>query len=294
MVSMPVKIKPTFSLWLRKWRILIQALFAFVFINPWLRIHSVCSPVFHCYACPLASFACPIGVIGQFAGIHAFPYLAVGTVLLAGTILGSYICGYVCPFGFLQDLIGKIPTKKFHLSRQVGYLRYAVLIGLVIIIPFLFTEKHPLFFCRVCPAGALEGAVPVMIQQATAGQGFNLPNTVKTTILVLFLLAMFVKMRPWCRLLCPLGAIFGIFNRASAVYMRLDKSKCFDCRQCQKKCRYGIIPGEELQSTNCIRCMECTSTACGGISITTIFNRQKPEGEKSEPCPVCSLETKKQ
>lgn len=288
MVSMPDKTKPKFSLWLRKWRTLIQAVFVLIFVNPWIRIHSVCSPVFHCYACPLASFACPIGVIGQFAGIHVFPFLAVGTILLAGAMLGSYICGYACPFGFLQDLIGKIPTRKYHLPGQAGYFRYAVLIGLVILIPFFFTEKHPLFICRVCPAGALEGAIPASIKQAIAGQGFYLPNALKTAILVFFLLAMFVKMRPWCRLLCPLGAIFGIFNKASAVYMKLDKSKCFQCMQCQKKCRYGVIPGEELQSTNCIRCMECVSMPCSGFTITTIFNKQEPEGEKEEACPVCS------
>ncbi len=262
---------------LARWRTSIQASFLVVWLFPFIRIHSICWPVFHCYACPLASFACPIGVIAQFGALHLIPFLAIGTVILVGALFGAFVCGYACPFGFLQDLIGKIPTPKFHLPRWSGYLRYAVLLGLVIIVPFFFGEGHPLFICRVCPAGALEASVPNVVKQAVAGETISWPNAAKIIILVLFFLAMFVKMRPWCRILCPLGGIFGLFNRASVAYMRLDKNKCSDCGLCRNKCKYGIVPEKELQSINCIRCMECTDFACGAVAATSIFNKRKTQ-----------------
>jgi len=271
------KIRPTLSSWLARWRWSIQSFFVVVWLFPFIRLHSICSPVFHCYACPLAAFACPIGVIAQFSALHLIPFLAIGTLIAMGALLGTFICGYVCPFGFLQDLVGKIPVRKFHLPRWTGYFRYVVLIGLVIMIPFFFSEKHPLFICRVCPAGALEASVPLAVQQAIAGQAVTLPNAVKMVILTLFLLAMLVKMRPWCRLFCPLGAIFGLFNRFSAVYMKVDRSKCHACHQCQTKCRYGVVPGEELQSTDCVRCMECVDFRCNAFSGTTVLSRKKEE-----------------
>ncbi len=274
----------TVSSKLARWRTTIQTYFLFIWIFPFIRIHTVCSPVFHCYACPLAAFGCPIGVIAQFSALHLFPFLAVGTIIVAGAIFGSFICGYACPFGFLQDLVGRIPTHKFHLPKWTGYLRYVVLLGLVVMVPFFFGEGHPLFICRVCPAGALEAALPAVARQAIAGETVSWPNALKTTILLLFLLAMFVKVRPWCRILCPLGAIFGLFNKFSAVYMRLDTDKCNECRLCEKKCRYGVIPERELQSANCIRCMECADLHCGAFAATSIFNRKKaqPPDPKNE------------
>ena len=83
-----------------RWRGWIQAAFLLAWLNPWLvRIHSVCSPVFHCYSCPLATFACPIGVMANFSALHLVPWIAIGTVLATGALFGSLICGWVCPFG---------------------------------------------------------------------------------------------------------------------------------------------------------------------------------------------------
>jgi polyferredoxin len=256
---------------LSRLRILFQLVFVGIWIFP-LRLFSICSPVFHCYACPLAAFACPIGVMAQFSALHLVPFFAIGTVVVAGALVGSFICGYACPFGFLQDLIGRVPTPKFHLPKWAGITRYVVLVGMVFVFPYLWGEfigeaRNPLFICNVCPAGAIEGSLPRLI----------LPNRVKLVITSLIVIAMFVKIRPWCRLFCPLGAIFGLFNRASVIYMKADGEKCYDCGLCKKKCKYGVVPGEELSSPRCIRCMECVKFKCGVFSASTIFSRKKPE-----------------
>ena len=127
------------------------------------------------------------------------------------------MCGWACPFGFLQDVIARIPTRKFTLPAWMGCFRYGVLAVFVLAIPFLWGEEHPLFFCRLCPAGALEAALPNVARLAVAGQAIVWPTAAKSIILVLTLVAMLFTWRPWCTLFCPLGAIYGLLNRVSAV-----------------------------------------------------------------------------
>jgi len=271
------------------WRMWVQAAFLLVWLDPLgLRLHTICSPVFHCYACPWSTFACPIGVIAQFGALHIFPFIAVGLLIAVGVLFGSLICGRVCPFGFLQDLIAKVPTPKFDLPKWAGYLRYVVLIGTVLAIPYFFGEEHPLFICRVCPAGALEVAVPNIVGQAMAGQQIAWPNAVKLTILGLFLIAIFFMKRPWCRLLCPLGAIFSLFNRVSAFFLRFNADKCTDCERCHQLCEYGIEPEKSPNSLRCNRCLECIGCDPGDLTLGSIFEKsqtQKSAFENPEPQP---------
>ena len=264
------------------WRMWVQASFLLVWLDPLgLRMHTMCSPVFHCYACPLATFACPIGVIAQFGALNVFPFIAVGLLIAVGALFGTLICGWVCPFGFLQDLAGKVPTPRFDLPKITRYLRYVVLIGTVLAVPYFFGEGHPLFVCRVCPAGALEAAVPSMIGQAIAGEDIVWPSVVKLTILALFLIAIFFIRRPWCRLLCPLGAIFSLFNRVSAFFLHFDTDKCTHCERCHKLCEYGIEPESSPNDLRCIRCLECTRCSPDALNLGSIFKRTQSKNDKS-------------
>lgn len=259
------------------WRIWIQSTFLLVWLDPLnLRLHTMCAPVFHCYACPLATFACPIGVIAQFGALHIFPFVAVGLLIAVGALFGSLICGWVCPFGWLQDLVAKIPTPKFDLPKWTSHLRYVVLIGTVLVVPYFFGEGHPLFICRICPAGALEAAAPNIAGQAVAGKEILWPNALKLTILVLFLVGIFFIKRPWCRILCPLGAIFSLFNRVSVFFLRFNPEKCTNCEQCHKLCEYGIEPERSPNNWRCVRCLECTRCDPDALTLGSIFERKTP------------------
>jgi ferredoxin-type protein NapH len=196
-------------------------------------------------------------------------------LVAVGAFFGTLICGWACPFGFLQDLTAKVPTPKFDLPKFTGYFRYVVLVVTVLAIPYFFGEGHPLFVCRVCPAGALEAAVPTMAGQAIAGQQVVWPNAVKLTILALFLIAIFFIKRPWCRVLCPLGAIFSLFNRISAFFLRFDTEKCTHCDRCHKLCEFGIEPEKTPNDLNCIRCLECTKCSPEALNLGSIFEHSK-------------------
>ncbi|UCC99151.1 MAG: 4Fe-4S binding protein [Phycisphaerales bacterium] len=264
-------------------RFWIQASFLLVWLDPLgLRWHTMCSPVFHCYACPLATFACPIGVIAQFSALHVFPFIAVGLLIAVGALFGSLICGWVCPFGFLQDLAAKAPTPKFDLPKFTGHFRYAMLIVTVLAIPYFFGEGHPLFVCRICPAGALEAAVPNVVSQAVAGEQVVWPNAIKLIILGLFLMAIFFMQRPWCRMLCPLGAIFSLFNRVSAFFLRFDADECTQCERCHQLCEYGIEPEKTPNDLRCIRCLECTKCSPEALTFGSLFERTERTARPTE------------
>jgi polyferredoxin len=260
-----------------RWRIWVQAAFLLVWRDPLaVRLHTVCSPVFHCYSCPLATFACPIGVLANFSALHQIPYLAGGTLLVVGSLVGSLVCGWACPFGFLQDLLGRIPTPKFALPAWLGYCRYAVLGGLVLWVPYVWGEGHPLFFCRVCPAGAVEGALPHVAGQALAGQAIDWPGAAKIAILLVFAGMVLFTWRPWCTLFCPLGAIYGLCNRFSFFFVRLDPQACNDCDLCRDLCHLRGASERRAGPTRCIRCLECTG--CRALGIGTAFSaRRKTE-----------------
>jgi len=266
------------------WRIWVQAAFLLVWLDPFAaRLHTFCSPVFHCYACPLATFACPIGVLAHFSALHLFPFIAVGTLVLLGGIFGGFICGWACPFGLLQDLADKVPTPKIKLPRSTGHLRYVVLIGLVLIVPYFWGIEHPIAICNVCPAGGLEAAVPNIVTQATTGQEITWPNPIKLTVMALFVITIFFAHRPWCQMLCPLGVIFGLFNRASAFFLRFHPTACNSCKICHDKCKFGDQPEKQINASNCIRCLECTKCPPDALVVETIFTVSKKDDFSSKP-----------
>lgn len=257
-----------------RWRLWIQFGFLLAWLDPLLlRMHSLCSPVFHCYSCPLATFACPIGILANFGAVHMIPYVALGTLFIVGALVGSTICGWVCPFGLVQDLLAKIPTPKWQIPSWMGYFRYVVLLGLVGIIPYLYGEGHALFFCRLCPAGALEAAIPNTAGLAIAGKTIVWPSAVKLTILVAFLGAALFTWRPWCTVFCPLGAIYGLFNSVSLFFVRYDPEECNDCDRCRKLCRYRGPDERRGTTQRCIRCMDCMQ--CNALGVGTIFSKKK-------------------
>jgi ferredoxin-type protein NapH len=277
---------------LQPYRLWVQSAFLLVWLDPLgVRYHRFCAPVFHCYACPLATFACPIGVLANFSALHLIPFITIGFLIVVGALFGSLFCGWACPFGLLQDLGSRIPTYKFELPRWTGHFRFVVLGLMVVAIPYLFGEEHPLFICRVCPAGGLEAAVPNMVSQAVAHQPIVWPSTLKLTIIGVFIGSILFLRRPWCRVLCPLGAIFSAFNRVSAFFLRFEAGKCTDCQRCGTLCQYNIEPQKSPNDLRCIRCLECTRCDLDALTPGTIFHRQRkvaagaaaPAGEPKPP-----------
>jgi len=226
----------------------------------------VCAPGLNCYSCPAAIGACPIGSLQSALSAKkpSFPFYVLGMLLLFGLAAGRWICGWLCPFGWVQDLVYKIPFfKKIRTFRGDRYLRlikYAVLAILVILLPLL--DSLVPYFCKyLCPSGTLFGAVPLTLSNAGLRAQIGPLFWWKIGVLIAILLLSLLLSRPFCRYLCPLGAIYGLMNRIALLGLRSEPDKCVHCGKCEPVCPMGIDPKTQFDSSECIRCGRC-SRAC--------------------------------
>lgn len=227
-------------------------------------LKAVCVPGLNCYSCPGAVGACPLGSLQNAlasSGKRA-PHYVLGILLLFGIILGRTICGYLCPIGLLQELLHKIPTpkiKKSRVTRALSYLKYVILLVFVIAVPLWYGFKdYPLpAFCKyICPAGTLQGAVGLLLHPDNADKYGMLGAlfTNKMLILIAVMLLCVFMYRAFCRFLCPLGAIYGLFARVAIVGVRVEKTNCVQCGKCVHHCRMDI---KRVGDHECIHCGEC-------------------------------------
>lgn len=225
---------------------------------------NVCAPGLNCYSCPGASGACPLGSLQNALGASEkrAPYYVIGIIILYGILLGRVICGILCPFGLIQELLYKIKTpklKKNRFTKVLSYFKYVLLVFLVVIVPILYGLRNvPLpGFCKyVCPAGTIEGAFGLLSNKVNEGELARLGPlfTWKFALAVSVIVGSVFIFRVFCRFICPLGALYGLFNKFAILGIKLEKPKCIDCGLCLSKCKMDI---REVGDHECINCGEC-------------------------------------
>jgi ferredoxin-type protein NapH len=238
-----------------------------------------CVPALNCWACPGAIFGCPLGAI-QNSSISArwtigakpwyaiVPFYVIGVLFIFSAIFGRMMCGWICPFGWLQDKLAALRRRHWRIPKPLRYLRYVLLVVLVLIVPYLTGTP---WFCKLCPQGALQGGwlQPIFNPETRA-----LIGTwwwIKQAILVAFILLMIFVKRPFCGAICPLGAIFSLFQRYSLWRIDFDADKCVNCMWCVNECPAGIDPRTEVNNHDCIGCLECTKCPYGAIQSRPIW-----------------------
>ena len=244
-------------------------------------IKSVCAPGLNCYSCPAASAACPLGALQNALANSGtkLPYYVLGILVLYGFLFGRWICGFLCPFGLIQDLLHKIRTPKIRKSpvtRVLSGLKYVILAVFVIAIPLAYglqSTSIPLpAFCKyICPSGTLLGAGGLLSNESNTNLFSMLGSlfTWKFCLLVGIILACIFCYRSFCRFLCPLGAIYSLFNKISLVGMDLNTDKCVNCGLCAGKCQMDI---RHVGDHECISCGDCIS-----ICPTGAITRRGPK-----------------
>ena len=255
---------------------------------------AVCVPGLNCYSCPAASGACPIGAFQAVVGSSkfSFSYYVTGFLLLLGVLLGRFICGFLCPFGWFQELLHKLPTRKLSTKRlkPLTYIKYAVLLLAVVLLPALITNDVGMgdpFFCKyLCPQGVLEGAIPLAAVNSGIRSALGTLFSWKLGILITVIVLSVLFYRPFCKWLCPLGAFYALMNRVSLFGMKVDKHKCVSCGKCAKACKMDVDVTKNPDHTECIRCGMCIR-ACPtkAVSFCYGFGKGKgrePSGEKAE------------
>lgn len=235
-----------------------------------------CNPGMNCYSCPAARLACPIGAMQAVSGSMNFKlsFYVIGFVLALGVVFGRAICGFFCPFGLIQELIYKIPFPKKKLWKWLTYVKYVLLAVFVVIMPVTMVNElgmsSPAFCEYICPAGTLEGGIPLLSThpelRATLGALFS----VKACILIITLIGCLSVCRFFCKVMCPLGAIYGLLNKVSIYHMECNKKTCVSCGKCHNICPMDVDPVKNPNSAECIRCGKCVAS-CPKESLALKF-----------------------
>ena len=235
-------------------------------------LKTACVPGLNCYSCPGALGACPVGSWqSAMSGVYPkFPFYVLGLLLLFALAFGRMICGWLCPFGLVQDLLHRVPVPKLgkrSWMRPLTRFRWVMLIlaGAGAYLAFLVTGTgKPLFCAYICPAGMLEGALPLMALRPELFQAAGWLTAWKGAILAVFLIAMTAVYRPFCRFVCPLGLWYGFWNRLALFGVAVDESACVHCGRCASICP---MDAEIAGDAHCISCGRCV-TACPTAAIS--------------------------
>ena len=217
----------------------------------------MCAPGLNCYSCPGAVISCPLGSLQSalVSSKYKFPYYILGTLLLMGLFLGRFICGFLCPFGLIQELLHKIPTPKLEkskLTRGLTLIKYFLLVIFAVMIPVFIGAPG---FCKyICPAGTLEAGIPLTIMQEKLRSLIGALFSWKVAMLIAIVTICVFAYRGFCRFLCPLGAIYSFFQPVSFFGVQVDEAKCIHCDACIRNCKMDV---KKVCDRECIQCGEC-------------------------------------
>lgn len=230
-------------------------------------LKKICVPGLNCYSCPGALGSCPIGSMQAVMGSFEFQasFYVIGFLMMFGSVFGRLVCGFLCPFGFIQDMLNKIPfpkkIKTFKGDKILRYLKYLILLVFVIILPMFAVDaigSGSPWFCKwICPAGTLEGGIPLVTKNVSLQNAIGFLFTWKTTILVVTVLLSIIIYRPFCKYICPLGAIYAFFNKISFYRYFVDEKACTSCGACDKACPMQVKPVKQCNHAECVRCGRC-------------------------------------
>lgn len=281
-------------------RTVIQALWAFVtnsYIPGFIQgkiykgnTKKLCVPGLNCYSCPGALGSCPIGSLQAVIGSwnFKFAFYVAGFLIFIGSLMGRFVCGWLCPFGLIQDLLHKIPFVKkidtFRGDKLLRKLKYVILIIFVILLPLFLVDvlgQGSPYFCKlICPAGTLEGGIPLVLLNRTLRSTVGWLYAWKNLILIITIVLSIMIYRPFCKYICPLGAIYSVFNPISVFRYQIDKDKCTHCGACAKACKMQVDPVKNANHTECIRCGLCKEV-CPMAAISSGCRTQKKQTHTS-------------
>ena len=254
-------------------------------------------PSIHCYACPLSVWICPVGALQNFVKAGRFPFFVVGTMVGAGVGFGRAVCGWICPFGLLNDLLAGLNRLKtrlgavvallalflgaFSLAAAMVDLRAGVALALTLFFALFLIRRFHLFkylflgatiaaaiacgdtiFCKTCAVATFEASIPYALSPNASipVKPFGFPFLIHIGVGVLAVVGILWARRFWCRYLCPFGAIMGLTNRFSALRLHHDPEKCAPktCKAaCLKSCPMGVTSLTRLKSIDATDCIRC-------------------------------------
>jgi polyferredoxin len=173
---------------------------------------------------------------------HLSNMVVLVAALVTSLVARNAFCGWLCPFGFMQDMVSTRGQKLAVIDRPLRFLKYIVLAWAVLGAAYY----GYMVFRDADPWAALWGLA-------------ELSFTLGTVVLAITLIASLFVERPWCRYACPLGAATGLVSKLSPVYLKRESEACKNCAICTKACPMGlpVHTATTIKSVDCIGCLEC-------------------------------------
>lgn len=230
-------------------------------------LKKVCVPFLNCYSCPGAVASCPLGALQGMAAAGRLSLYVLGGLVTFGALLGRWICGWLCPFGLLQEVLYGRTRVRLAFPAMLRNAKYAVLVMMLPLAAW-WTDASgvglPYFCAYLCPAGTLQAGIPLLIANPSLRELAGALLSWKLAALATVLAACVVFYRPFCRGLCPLGALYGLCNRVSLWRLHLDGTGCTACARCDEVCPVNLEVSRQLNHPECIRCLRCVGACPGG------------------------------
>lgn len=247
------------------------------------KLKNLCVPGMNCYSCPGAAGACPIGSLQAVIGSRnfKFAFYVAGFLIFVGALIGRCVCGWLCPFGLVQDLLHKVPFPKklrtFQGDKLLRGLKYVILAVFAVLMPLFLVDvlgQGAPYFCKlICPVGTLEGGIPLVLLNKSMHSALGWLYAWKNVLLAATIFLSIIIYRPFCKYVCPLGAIYSAFNPISVFKYRVDTGKCTRCGACARACKMQVDPVQNANHPECIRCGLCKQACPTGAISSGCFQK---------------------
>jgi polyferredoxin len=265
-------------------------------------------PVLHSSGTPQKAFGDAFAAMQEQLYQAVFPWLPLASFLLVAVFLGRATCSWVCPYGFLQEILSYFKRRHTEVSPRTHQQMINVKYGILVIVVFVCSVLGVSFafgvggsyrdalggfgeapFNFLSPTDTMLAIIPKMaldLRYALSEQSLSVVLGGISSLSLLFwvrvgilavavVLAVYIP-RFWCRYLCPHGAVLALLNRFSFLGLKREATQCTKatCRECVKVCPMRVpildLPWEKFSDPECIYCLKCVD-ACSTKAIKPTF-----------------------